>query len=135
MEGRLHRHPPEGRAQDQSPDAPQTRRPSRPRSRATESRCRLLTARCRGEPRQVRDARTRQPTRRAGAQQHLTHGNGAFTAPELALTRLSPRVTEPGPPRTVRKRPPAPLSTTAGRDHTRPSRAKITPEPRSTPAF
>ena len=87
LEGRLHSNPPEGRTQDQSPDATPARRPPRPRPRAHQSRCRLHSAGCRGEPRQARDARCHPPHRRLGGQYRLTPaGDGA--PPLSALTAI-----------------------------------------------
>ena len=121
VEGRLHSDPPEGRAEDQSPDATPARRSPRPRPRAHQSRRRLHSAGCRGEPRATRDARCHPPRRWVGGQYRLTPLSGdshPLSAPHrCARTRhgvsgptkraASPRpaVTERRPSRPLTARP------------------------------
>jgi hypothetical protein len=105
VEGRLHSQPPQGRAQDQSPDPTPTRRPPRSRPRAHQSRCRLQSAGGRGEPRATCDARCHPPHRRVGAQHRLTPPETGSHPPAPPST--DPRPRHPGS-RTARHRPTTP---------------------------
>ena len=69
-----------------SSDATPARRPSRPRPRAHQSRCRLLAAGCRGEPRAARDARCHPPHRSMGGKYRLSGLPGDGNRPWKALT-------------------------------------------------
>jgi hypothetical protein len=94
VEGRLHGDPPESGAEDRSPDATPTRRPPRPRSRAHQSRCRLLTVGCRGEPRQARDTQCHPPHQRMGREHRVTPEGRA--TPPLTGPQRPPRPDTPG---------------------------------------
>jgi len=128
VEGRLHRDPPKGGAQDQPSDATPARRPSRSSPRAHQSRCRLLAVGCRGEPRQARDARCHPPHRRLGSEHRVTPEGAGHTAPQ-----------RPARPDTARhSRPPSPKRSAS---HQRPPRRAVhraphgAPHPRRTPIY
>ena len=134
VEGRLHSDPPEGRAQDQSSDATPPRRPPRPRPRAHQSRCRLLAAGCRGEPRQARDARCHPPHLRVCGQYRLTPERAGHTTRSAPIaTREGTTRPTPGQPKPQRSVIP-PTSTTANRPPDARRRTSRLPKRRSTPA-
>ena len=81
LEGRLHRHPTQGRTQDRPPDAPTARRTTGPGPRPAQDRRRLRSARRRGQPGPPRRARTAHPPCRMGRQTHRLSRDACSTRP------------------------------------------------------